>query len=100
MAKVAFVYTIECTYKSSKGYSIRDKWVVSSTGMVQAIDLLPLIIKAKTLYSKKHANILRTRFGSNKQALNSAINSRNFEELYSIEYHKWDFIVKDIIKFG
>lgn len=99
-AKIAYNYTIECTYKSDRGYYIRDSWDVSCTGMTQCIELLPLIINAKTLYSKKQANALRTRFGSNEQALNSAINSRSFESLYSIEYHKWDFIVKDIMKFG
>lgn len=98
MAGIAFTHTITAMYQSDKDTIVKGEWVVNSTGEEEAIQLLPLVIEASLSYRKTHANELMERFGSNKQALESANNSKNAEDYYSLAYHKWDYIIKDLNK--
>lgn len=100
MIGIAFTHKIKVTYRTWTNHIVIGEWVVNSTGKEQTIELLPLIIEASQSYSKKHASILIERNDTIKAALESAARSRNEQELFSVDYHKWDYIMKDIMKFN
>ena len=97
-AEIAFTYTISAVVKTKKGYLIRDYWTVSASNKEEALIILPFIVKAKQRYPKNHAKALVDRFNSSSKALESAIRSRNSHSLFSEEYHKWNEIIKDVMK--
>lgn len=95
-AEIAFTYNISALHRTKEGYLSHNYWKVVSSSKDEALAMLPYVVEAKEVYPEAHAKILLKRFGSTKEALESAIRSRNSNSLFSLDYHKWNEIINDI----